>query len=80
MIEDKELQEIINAYNKLVQTIDETARNDESERAYGGIIRAGKGTMLEDMAKVLVKLAWKELGEKPERLSLFGRRIKLCCI
>lgn len=63
MVDDKELQEIINAYETLVKGIDKKA-TDNQDRAYGGIVRAGKGKMLESIAKILVKLAWKDLGKK----------------
>ncbi len=78
MIEQSdEIQEIIDAYNKLVRNIDSRARSSEGGRAYGGIVRAGKGELVESIAKVLVKLAWKNLGQDPNRLQIIGRRIKI---
>ncbi len=35
---------------------------DSEDRAYGGIIRAGKGLLVESIAKSLVEIGWKELG------------------
>jgi len=75
MVENEELQEIINAYNHLVKGIHQKATDNQEGRAYGGIIRAGKGKMLESIAKILVKLAWKELGKKEDRLKILGTRI-----
>ena len=77
MASDKELQEIINAYNVLVKGINQKAIDNQEGRAYGGIIRAGKGKMLESIAKTLVKLAWKDLGKKESRLKIIGTRIKI---
>ena len=74
MVDDKEIQEIINAYDTLVKGIHKKA-TDNQDRAYGGIIRAGKGKMLESIAKILVKLAWKELGKEENRLKIIGTRI-----
>lgn len=51
------LNTLISAYNKLVQGIDETAAMSQ-DRAYGGIIRAGKGKLVENMATRLVEIAW----------------------
>ena len=64
MASDKELQEIINAYNVLVKGINQKAIDNQEGRAYGGIVRAGKGEMVESIAKVLVRLAWKDLGQR----------------
>ncbi len=75
MVDDKELQEIINAYDTLVKGIHKKATDNQEGRAYGGIVRAGKGKMLESIAKILVKLAWKELGKKENRLKILGTRI-----
>jgi len=74
MIDEKKLQEIIDAYNAIVKGIHEKATNSEY-RAYGGIIRAGKGKMLESITKVLVELAWKELDKKEDRLKIIGTRV-----
>jgi hypothetical protein len=60
-----EVQQIINAYTRVVGGIDAEAHNPESERAYGGIIRAGKGKIHESITKQLISLAWRKL-EQPE--------------
>ena len=49
---------------------EETAASDE-ERAFGGVIRAAKGKLVEGMAPHIVRLSWAECGGAPERLS-FG--------
>ncbi len=71
-----ELQGIIDAYTYLVQGIDKRAKNS-NERAYGGIIRAGKGELVESIAEQLVRLAWKDLGRDEDRLSFEHHRIKI---
>lgn len=77
MIDNKEIEGIIKAYNTLVKGIDKKAHDNEEGRAYGGIVRAGKGTMLENIAKTLVYLAWKDLGQDENRLKIVGTRIKI---
>ena len=72
---DDELQKIINDYNSLVTGIHEKATNNEGSRAYGGIVRAGKKRIVESIAKVLVKIAWKELGKREDRLNIMGKII-----
>ena len=61
---------LISSYNQVVGGIDEQAAGD-TERAYGGVIRAAKGKLVEEMARHLVMLAWRENGGNPERLT-FG--------
>ena len=77
MVSDKELQEIIDTYNVLVKGISQKAIDNQEGRAYGGIVRAGKGNMLENIAKTLVILAWKDLGKDEKRLKIIGTRIKI---
>lgn len=72
----KELQGIIDAYNYLVQGIDKRAK-ESNERAYGGIVRAGKGKLVESIAQELVRIAWKDLGMEEQRLSFGYRTIKI---
>lgn len=65
---------IIQYYDSVVKNIDEKARRS-SERAYGGVLRVGKGGMLETLARHMTAVAWRELDEDFARLSL--RRSKL---
>jgi hypothetical protein len=62
------IKNIVNAYNLLVKGIEQKA-NEDDDRAYGGIIRAGKGLMVENITKLLLEVAWEELGGNPERIS-----------
>lgn len=72
-----EIREIINVYNKLVRNIENTATDSEDGRAYGGIVRAGKGEVVESIAKILVQLAWKKLKQNPDRLKIVGKKIRI---
>ena len=71
------LNTLIAAYNKLVKGIDDaaTASND---RAYGGIIRAGKGELVENIATELVKIAWTEvLNQSLSRLEINKKKMPI---
>ena len=62
---------LLKAYNILVRNIDDEAiaGDADSSRAYGGIIRAGKGLLVESLAKSLIRIAWKNLGGDQNRIS-----------
>ena len=62
--------ELIRSYNLLVGGIEDEAVHD-AERAYGGVIRAAKGKLVESMTPHIIRLAWADCGGQPERLS-FG--------
>ncbi|MDI6883507.1 MAG: restriction endonuclease [Patescibacteria group bacterium] len=72
----KDIQSLINAYEFLVRGIDTKAKESE-DRAYGGVIRAGKGLLVESLAKSLIEIAWKELGRSPTKLSLEKETVKI---
>ncbi|MBI4711733.1 MAG: restriction endonuclease [Planctomycetes bacterium] len=72
----KGVQSLINAYEFLVKGIDSKAKDSE-DRAYGGIIRAGKGMLVESLGKSLVEIAWAELGNRPKRLSTEKQTVKI---
>jgi len=74
---DKEIQGIISAYEKLVLGIEQEALSSEGERAYGGIIRAGKGKLVESIARHVVLIAWQLLGGDPRRLEFRTKRVKI---
>jgi len=77
MTEKPTIKEVVKAYNLLVKNIEEEANADTSTRAYGGIVRAGKGALVESIAKTLVQIAWDNLKGKPERLSFDKQVIKV---
>jgi len=70
------IDEIVKAYEILVKGIEAEA-NDNEDRAYGGIIRAGKGKLVESIASHMVEIAWQSIKGKPERLSLFKQTYKI---
>jgi hypothetical protein len=72
----EELKSLINAYEFVVKGIDTKAQEIE-DRAYGGIIRANKGMLVENLAKSLIEIAWKDLGREPSRLSFEKEIVKI---
>jgi len=71
-----EIRGIIDAYTTLVIGIESKAKKDEN-RAYGGIIRAGKGELVESITKTLIEIAWNRLDGDPKRLSMEGKQIHI---
>ena len=70
----KLLTDLVNVVNTKIQGIEIVAQVD-SDRAYGGIIRAAKGKLLEELCKELVKGAWNELGGDENLLSFPSQKI-----
>ena len=69
LLVEKKVDSLIADYNNVVGGIDNAAMHS-SDRAYGGIIRAGKGTLLEEMTAKLVKIAWIDvLKQDPHRID-----------
>lgn len=74
---EKKLKEIINNYEMIVKGIDKKA-TVSNDRAYGGVIRSGKGTLVEDMAKSLVEIAWDTvLKQDVNRLHMNKSKINI---
>jgi hypothetical protein len=70
MTNKDEIHEIIIAYEDVVLGIERKALEGIKGRAYGGIIRSGKGKLVESIAKQLVSLAWEKLDGEPHRLEI----------
>lgn len=70
------VNDIIKAYDVLVKGIDYDATESE-DRAYGGMIRAGKGKLVEAIANHMVRIAWGKLDADVERLSLEKEQIPI---
>ncbi len=71
------LDTIIKDYEKLVKGINQEAINNE-DRAYGGIIRAGKGKLVESITQALVEIAWiTVLKQDPNRLRTDKNKMKI---
>ncbi|KGG81216.1 restriction endonuclease DdeI [Caloranaerobacter azorensis H53214] len=74
---DKGIEDIIRKYNELVKGIDSKAESSIS-RAYGGVIRAGKGKLVESMARQMVRIAWEYgLDRDISRLEMNAKKIKV---
>ncbi len=71
------INNLINAYNLLIGGIDATANDDTSDRAYGGIIRAGKGLLVESISKEMIRIAWAEIGGEANRISLQKEKVNI---
>lgn len=75
-IEEK-LDKLIKVYNKLVKGIEGEALASK-DRAYGGIIRAGKGKMLENITAELVRIAWTDvLKQEESRLKIDKKKMPI---
>lgn len=71
------IQDIIDAYNTLIGKMHAKAISSTNGRAYGGIVRAGKGKLVENIGKVLVQLAWEDLHQSSNILELVGKQIRI---
>lgn len=70
------IDEIIKAYDIFIKIVDKTASEHE-KRAYGGFVRASKGTLVENIAESLIKIAWLELKQDISRLSINKKKIEI---
>jgi len=70
----KLIDKLIAEANAQIRGIEQIAKKD-TERAYGGIIRAGKGGIVEFLCKELVKIAWNELNGDGNLLSFPSRKV-----
>jgi len=74
---DEEIKKIIKFYNKTVYGLEEKAKSNIEGRSYGGFIRSVKSTLVVDIAKKLVELAWENLGQDQNRIRLYSKIIKI---
>ena len=75
-IQDK-IRDIISDYTNLVKGIDNEAHHNE-DRAYGGIIRAEKGKLVEEMTARMVQIAWIDvLKQNENRLQINKRKVPI---
>lgn len=74
---ETKLNMLIAAYNKLVKGIDHIALMN-SDRAYGGIIRAGKGKLVESITSNLVEIAWTDiLHQETTRMEINKKKMPI---
>lgn len=76
---DKPLQNIIRYYENTVKGIDKEARAAKraGEREYGGVIRAGKGKLQENITEGLVRIAWQSVGGDSDSLEINSKKISI---
>lgn len=71
------IDKIIQDYNTVIKVVDSDARNDDSDRAYGGIVRSVKGKLQEHIAEGLINIAWSEVGGSVQRLKIDSKKHKI---
>ncbi|GBD02801.1 hypothetical protein HRbin19_00071 [bacterium HR19] len=70
------IQKIIEKYNKVVK-LDIEAKRKKTKRAYGGVIRAEKGRLVEDIGKSIIQISWENISQNPDRIKILGKRFKI---
>ncbi len=70
------VEDLINIYDAIIKGIDKEALNSK-DRAYGGIIRAGKGSLVENIAKGMIQIAWDRLNGDQTHLSLNKKKVRI---
>jgi hypothetical protein len=73
---NKAIEKLVGYYDFLVKGIDVKAKASK-ERAYGGVIRAGKGLFVESLTRELFALAWSALNNDPDRLRLKRKPVRI---
>ena len=67
---------LIETYDFIVKGIDKKAKDDTS-RAYGGMIRSGKGKLVENMSEELIRIAWDSIGGNARSIDINRNKIKI---
>jgi hypothetical protein len=71
------INQIIAMYENSVKGINRVAEED-MKRAYGGVVRSGKGKLVEEMAQKMVLLAWEAvLNQSINRLKMDRKKVKV---
>ncbi len=70
------IDSIINEYNRIIKGIDQTATEDQN-RAYGGVIRSSKGTLVEGIAGNIIKIAWSRIAGDLSRISFAKNTVRI---
>ncbi|MDR1087314.1 MAG: hypothetical protein LBL16_03655 [Endomicrobium sp.] len=70
------ISEIIKMYNAIVRVVDDKAK-EQTDRAYGGVVRMVKGKLQEAITEDIIKLAWANLKGKKERFEINSKKIKI---
>lgn len=77
---EESLKKLIHIYDESVKNISSKAKDQldkNKKRAYGGIVRASKGSLVEFLAEELIKISWAKLNQKENRLSFITEKIKV---
>lgn len=71
------INQIITMYEHSVKGISKVAEEDMN-RAYGGVVRSGKGKLVEEMARKMIQLAWEYvLCQNSKRLKMDRKKVKV---
>lgn len=74
---DQGINQIITMYEHSVKGISKVAEEDMN-RAYGGVVRSGKGKLVEEMAQKMILLAWESvLSQSSKRLKMNRKKVKV---
>lgn len=74
---ETKLNTLIEDYNRFVGGINEKATMSQ-DRAYGGVIRSGKGALVEEIANNLVRIAWSDvLHQDSSRMEINKRKMSI---
>lgn len=77
---EESLKKLIHIYDESVKNISSKAKDQldkNKKRAYGGIVRASKGSLVQLLAEELIKISWAKLNQKENRLSFITEKIKV---
>lgn len=74
--DDMNVTDIIRTYETVVKVVDDKAK-EQTDRAYGGVVRTVKGKLQEIITEAIVKIAWTNLNGKKERLEINSNKIKI---
>jgi Fe-S cluster biosynthesis and repair protein YggX len=70
------IDEIIHDYETVVKVVD-TDASEQTDRAYGGVVRTVKGKLQEHITEKIIRLAWKNLGGKSSQLLIDKKKIHI---
>lgn len=74
---EDEIKGIITAYETVITGIEKEATSGVAGRAYGGIVRAGKGKEVVSITEQLILIAWQLLGGDPTRIHFDTKGVKV---
>ncbi len=64
-------------YDTVVKVVDKDAKENQSDRAYGGIIRSIKGKLQEHITEEIIKFAWVFAGGNLSDIDINSKKIKI---